>query len=247
MAMDQPATKAAARIKSTLLAKLQSGPLRRWLPATTYPVDPAVVLIVLTHISVLRTLYYSARFKGWCLIDRGTRLKIGRGSRIQFAPGAFLFVGFLHYNPTPCAMHIGRNATLSVVGTAYIHRGARVFVHDGALFEIGNRTHICDNAVVTCFDHIKFGEDSGTSWNSNIQDTVGHVFIVNGESRPISKPIIIGDRVLIGSGATVLSGVHIGDAGIVAAGSVVSKDVPAGALVAGNPARVIYHDVVWIP
>ena len=54
-------------------------------------------------------------------------------------------------------------------------------------------------------------------------------------------------KALVGSGATVLSGVHIGEGGIVAAGSVVNKDVPAGALVGGNPARVIYDDVVWVP
>jgi acetyltransferase-like isoleucine patch superfamily enzyme len=244
--MNQPASKASAKIKGTL-SKMGLQSARRWFPATTYPIEPAVVLIVLTHISVLRTLYNSARFRGWCLIARGTRLKIGKGSKIQFAPGAFLLMGFVYYNPTPCAVHIGRNATFSVLGTAHIRRGARVFVHDGALFEMGHRSHIGDCAVITCFEHIKFGDDSGCSWNTNILDTDAHEFIINGVSRPISKPVFIGDKALIGSGATVLSGVHIGEGGIVAAGSVVNKDVPAGALVGGNPARVIYDDVVWVP
>lgn len=246
MATDPPTTNAMAKIKSAL-SKLDKKSIRQWFPATTYPTDPAVVRIVLMHISVLRTLYYSARFKGWCLIARGTRLKIGPGSKIQFAPGAFLLMGFLHYTPTPCSVHLGRNATFSVVGTAHIRRGARVFVHDGALFEMGHRSHIGDCATVTCFEHIRFGDESTCSWNTNILDTHAHEIIVNGVSRPISQPVIIGNRVLIGSGATVLAGVHIGEGGVVAAGSVVNKDVPASAMVGGNPARVISEEVEWIP
>ena len=55
----------------------------------------------------------------------------------------------------------------------------------------------------------------------------------------ISKPINIGNRVWIGANATILSGVNIGDNAVIAAGAVVTKDVPANALVGGVPARVI--------
>ena len=53
------------------------------------------------------------------------------------------------------------------------------------------------------------------------------------------RPVRIGSNVWIGSGAIVLPGVNIGDDAIVGAGSVVTRDVPAGATVAGNPARLI--------
>jgi maltose O-acetyltransferase len=53
------------------------------------------------------------------------------------------------------------------------------------------------------------------------------------------RPIAIGSNVWIGARATVLAGVTIGDGVVVAAGSVVTKDVPAGVLVAGVPARVL--------
>jgi acetyltransferase-like isoleucine patch superfamily enzyme len=50
---------------------------------------------------------------------------------------------------------------------------------------------------------------------------------------------VIGNNVWIAAGATVIGGVTIGDHAVVAAGSVVTKDVPADTLVGGNPARVI--------
>ncbi|WP_425548467.1 DapH/DapD/GlmU-related protein [Brevibacterium yomogidense] len=52
-------------------------------------------------------------------------------------------------------------------------------------------------------------------------------------------PIVIGTNVWIGSNATVLAGVTIGAHAVVAAGSVVTKDVPENAVVVGSPARVV--------
>ena len=54
-----------------------------------------------------------------------------------------------------------------------------------------------------------------------------------------AEPIGVGDDVWLGGGAVVLPGVTIGDRAVVGAGSVVTRDVPADAVVAGNPARVI--------
>lgn len=51
--------------------------------------------------------------------------------------------------------------------------------------------------------------------------------------------ITIGDRVFVGQRATILPGVSIGDEAVIAAGSVVARDVPPRAVVAGNPARVV--------
>lgn len=59
-------------------------------------------------------------------------------------------------------------------------------------------------------------------------------------NRPlVTKPIVIEDGVWIGARATILPGVRIGEGAVVAANAVVVKDVPAWAVVAGNPARVI--------
>ena len=55
----------------------------------------------------------------------------------------------------------------------------------------------------------------------------------------VAKPIAIGRNVWIGAGATIIGGVTVGENAVVAAGSVVTKDVPPNTLVGGNPARVI--------
>jgi maltose O-acetyltransferase len=55
----------------------------------------------------------------------------------------------------------------------------------------------------------------------------------------VAKPITIEDNVWIGGGAILLPGVRVGRNAVVGAGAVVSKDVPANTIVAGNPARII--------
>ena len=54
-----------------------------------------------------------------------------------------------------------------------------------------------------------------------------------------SEPIVIGENVWIGASATILANTHIGDNSIIAAGAVVTKDVPANRIVAGVPAKVV--------
>jgi len=54
-------------------------------------------------------------------------------------------------------------------------------------------------------------------------------------------PVTVHDKVWIGNGAMILSGVPIGDGAVVAAGSVVTKDIPAAAIATGNPAHSIIH------
>ena len=69
---------------------------------------------------------------------------------------------------------------------------------------------------------------------------VGAGAVLAGVIEPASaRPVVVEDGVLIGANAVVIEGVHVGEGAVVAAGAVVIEDVPAGAVVAGCPARVI--------
>ena len=64
--------------------------------------------------------------------------------------------------------------------------------------------------------------------------------VLAGVIEPASaRPVVVEDGVLIGANAVVIEGVHVGEGAVVAAGAVVIEDVPANAVVAGCPARVI--------
>ena len=71
-------------------------------------------------------------------------------------------------------------------------------------------------------------------------DVVGHVFGIKNDNIAVSKgEIVIEDDVWIGSNSVILSGVKIGRGAVIGAGSIVTKNVPKYAIVAGNPAKVI--------
>lgn len=69
--------------------------------------------------------------------------------------------------------------------------------------------------------------------------TLNHGLSLETRNITYSSPVIIGENVWIGSSSTILPGVTVGDNSVVAAGAVVTKDVPKNAVVAGVPARVV--------
>lgn len=114
----------------------------------------------------------------------------------------------------PFTADFGRNITV----------GKNVFINSGCRFQdqggiaIGDGSFIGHNVVLATLNHGLTPEDRSTIYPA---------------------PIVIGERVWIGSNATVIAGVTIGDNAVVAAGAVVTKNVPANAIVGGVPARVI--------
>jgi acetyltransferase-like isoleucine patch superfamily enzyme len=199
---------------------------------------------MLLRTSVLRTLYLGVRHHGRIVILRETRLQLGKGARIQVAPGGRLVLGRIRAVGTPCVLRMARNSRLTIHGNVDIMRGVRIIVGDGAHLEIGDQTYINYDSAVTCWDHITIGSNCAISWNANLFDGNGHELIVDGVPRPLTSPLRIGDRVWVGTGAVVM-GCTIGAGSVVAAGSVVTTDVPAKVIVAGNPARVVRQDVSW--
>lgn len=105
-----------------------------------------------------------------------------------------------------------------------IHIGKNVFINSGCHFQDQGGIYIGDGALIG---------------HCVVLATLNHRQNPEHRADLIPKPIYIGKNVWIGSHATVLQGVTIGDGAIVAAGAIVAKDVPAGMIVGGVPAKVI--------
>jgi acetyltransferase-like isoleucine patch superfamily enzyme len=109
----------------------------------------------------------------------------------------------------------------------------------GENIRVGRNVFINQNCTMYDLGGIDIGDDVMIGPNVNII-TSGHpVEPSQRRAFVIAKPIVIGRNVWIATGVTIIGGVTIGENSVVAAGSVVTREVPANSLVGGNPARVI--------
>jgi tetrahydrodipicolinate N-acetyltransferase len=195
-------------------------------------------------ISLTKTLYLSARFRSQIIVMRGTRIFLERGARITLDPGSRLYLGRIRFGATPLTLRIDRGGCLRIHGTVQISRGTRVTIAENAILEIDDETYINHDAAITCWERISIGKNAGISWNTNIIDGNRHEIVIGGRVLPRTTPLRIGDHVMISTGAIIV-GASIGDGSVIGAGAVVTSDMPAKALIGGNPARVIREDVSW--
>jgi len=126
------------------------------------------------------------------------------------------------------------------------------FDKENAEIEIGQRTYIGPSKII-CADNIKIGNDVLISWGCTIVDHNSHSINFSERNNDVkewlegrkdwthvvTKPVIIQDKVWIGFNSIILKGITIGEGAIVAAGSVVTQNVPGYSIVGGNPAKII--------
>ena len=111
-----------------------------------------------------------------------------------------------------------------------------------AQITIGSKCSIGDRTEIHCGNRISIGDDVIIAWDCNILDRDYHS-TDNGVE--VTSPVHIGNRVWIGCRAIILKGVTIGDGAVIAAGSVVTKNVLPNSLVAGNPAEFKKEVTGW--
>lgn len=112
---------------------------------------------------------------------------------------------------------------------------------DNAEVHIGDRSYINRRSQIKCKKGVSIGADCAISWDVTITDTDYHS--INGKDD--SAEIDIGNHVWIGCKSTILKGVIIGDGAVIAAGSLVNRNVPAHVLVGGVPAKILKENVDW--
>jgi acetyltransferase-like isoleucine patch superfamily enzyme len=167
------------------------------------------------------------------LLARYALLKLRYGRRLQTDGICFVC--------PRVQLEIGRRATLRIGRWAWIGHGSKIRVHEGEV-SIGAKTVIGQDATISAYQQVSIGREC------IIADRVMLIDFDHGVTeveRPIrsqgiyKRDVRVAHNVWIGYGACILRGVSVGDNSVIGTSSVVTRDVPANAIVAGAPARVI--------
>ena len=136
---------------------------------------------------------------------------------------------------------IGKGAKVHLGRWSWIGHGTKIRAHEGEV-RIGAKSVIGQECTVSAFQHVSIGRECIVADRVMLIDFDHGVVEVE---RPIrlqgiyKRDVRVGNNVWIGYGACFLRGVTVGDNAIVGTSSVVTKDVPANAVVAGAPARLV--------
>jgi len=164
----------------------------------------------------LRRRLFTAAGRRWrtdgpLFLGSGLELQIARRGRVEF--GRFVWLG----------------------------EGTKIRCHEGVV-EIGAKTVLGQECTISAYKRVRIGEQCVIADRAMFIDFDHGVVEVE---RPIrqqgiyTREVEIGSNVWVGYGACILRGVRVGDNSIVGTNAVVTKDVPANAVVAGIPARIV--------
>src|SRR3954468_2652007 len=167
------------------------------------------------------------------LLLRLARLKLRFGARLQ--TDGICFVG------RGVKPEIGRDAGLRLGRWSLIGHGTKIRVHEGEC-EIGAKTVLGQECTISAFQHVSIGRECVIADRVMLIDFDHGVVEVE---RPIrlqgiyKRDVRVSSNCWVGYGACILRGVSVGDNCVIGTNSVVTKDVPTNAVVAGTPARVV--------
>jgi acetyltransferase-like isoleucine patch superfamily enzyme len=138
-------------------------------------------------------------------------------------------------------LQIGKRARVSFGRWVWVGHGTKIRCHEGEV-RIGDKTVLGQECTISAYQHVAIGEQCILADRVMLIDFDHNVAEVE---RPVrvqgiyKREVLVGNNVWIGYGAQILRGARVGDNAIVGASAVVTRDVPANAVVAGAPARVI--------
>jgi acetyltransferase-like isoleucine patch superfamily enzyme len=138
-------------------------------------------------------------------------------------------------------LQIGQDAEIRLGRWSWLGHGTKIRCHEGVV-EIGAKTVMGQECTISAFQHVSIGRECVIADRVMLIDFDHGVVEVD---RPIrlqgiyKRDVRVGNNVWIGYGACILRGVTIGDNAIIGTSAVVTKDVPANAVVAGVPAKLV--------
>ena len=178
----------------------------------------------------------------------------GRWTNGDVPPGVVLGADALVTGPRAFARYRARGAAALVVGAGGTMDGVQFALGPGGRVEIGDGCAFY-GSLLLCEAEIRIGRFVVMGWNAVVSDSDFHPtepaerradvlacspLAAGRPRRPYpSRPVLIGDDVYVGHGATILKGVTVGAGAWIEPGAMVTRDVPPGARVIGNPARPV--------
>lgn len=174
-------------------------------------------------------------------VRRGCRIRInGNRNTLEFAPQCRLWNLNLEI--------VGDNHHL-IVGEGCSIRGGHWLLEDqGSRLIIGAGTTMIDDRLIASEGRtIALGEDCMLGAGIEIRCSDGHSILEKATGARINPPadVTLGSHVWLGAAVRVLKGVTIGSGTVVAAGAVVTRDLPEGCVAVGIPARAVRTEVTW--
>ena len=193
------------------------------------------------NIKKLKSARLSIHNKGLFCAAHKSKILIGKSAKVDIKDGFYFNIPWEGKQNQPATLALGENAGLNI-GRFRTYSGVYISVNPGAKLSLGSG-FLNNNCKISCFKEITIGEDVKISEDVLIRDSDNHTVLREGYQK--TAPIHIGNHVWIGVRAVILKGVTIGDGAIIAAGAVVTKDVPPNTLVGGVPAKIIKENISW--
>jgi acetyltransferase-like isoleucine patch superfamily enzyme len=138
-------------------------------------------------------------------------------------------------------LQIGRNGQIRFGRFVWLGHGTKIRCHEGQV-EIGAKTVLGQECTISAYQRVSIGQQCVVADRVMLIDfdhNVADAELAVRKQGIYKRDVIVGSNVWIGYGAQILRGVTVGDNAIIGASSVVTRDIPANAVAAGTPARVV--------
>lgn len=211
---------------------------------------------VFLEIGWLKTLYFNLRYFGRAglslpvIVSRNIRLK-KMGGRVILGKNR---CGRIFLGRNDCRHLEGRGVwdntgTVVFQDKCFLGNGTKLSVLKKGVLTFEKDVYITGNARIICESAVTIGRGTMISWDTTLMDTDLHSICDSGSKKRINNPapIVIGPDSWIGMGAILLKGTRLKKGTIVAAGSILCKDIPAEDCIVGGNNRILKRSVFWKP